>query len=202
MSEQDNKSLRDAPALGHVSFSGYDPGKTQNMELIERCAKHFAGSFLFYHDPVHLVRGKGAYLFDDKGRRYLDCYNNVQSMGHANPVIAKAIAEQSATLTTHTRYLHENVIELAEEVAETLPGDLDVCLFVCTGTEACELAMRIARVVTGRDGAIVMENSYHGNSKLVGEMSTATFDQQASSLYPGDRAAEYLQRPVPERGGG
>ena len=184
-----NKSLRDAGALRHVNFGGYDPDKTENIGLIERRNKHFAGSFLFYYDPVHLVKGKGAHLFDAKGRKYIDCYNNVQSMGHANPVIAKAIADQSAKLTTHTRYLHENVIEAAEEVVETLPGDLDVCLFVCTGTEAAELAMRIARVVTGNSGAIVMEHSYHGNSKLVGEMSTAT--------YPTSQRPPYIQAVEP-----
>ena len=133
---------------------------------------------LFYHDPVHIVRGEGVNLYDADGRRYLDCYNNVQSMGHGNARIARAIAQQSATLTTHTRYLHENVIELAEEVAATLPGDLEVCLFTCTGTEACELAMRIARVVTGHSGIVVMAGSYHGNSKLVGEMSTCVYPEE------------------------
>ena len=172
---EDNKSLKDAALLGHIKFGGYDPEKTEYLDLIQRRNRHFAGSLLFYHDPVHIVRGEGSHLYDAKGRRYVDCYNNVQSMGHANPAIARAIAEQSATLTTHTRYLNEQVIALAEEVAATLPGELEVCLFVCTGTEACELAMRIARVVTGRSGAIVLENSYHGNSKLVGEMSTATY---------------------------
>jgi 4-aminobutyrate aminotransferase-like enzyme len=171
-------SLKDKAQMGHINFGGYDRDTATNYDLIERRNRHFAGSFLFYHDPVHIVRGEGAHLYDAEGQRYIDCYNNVQSMGHANPEIARAIAEQSAQLTTHTRYLNENVIELAEEVAATLPGDLEVCLFVCTGTEACELAMRIARVVTGSNGAIVMENSYHGNSKLVGEMSTATYAPQ------------------------
>lgn len=97
------QSLKDSALLGHVKFGGYDPATTQNMELIERLAKHFAGSMLFYHDPVHIVRGKGAHLFDDKGHRYVDCCNNVQSMGHANPKIAKEIADQSALLNTHTR---------------------------------------------------------------------------------------------------
>jgi 4-aminobutyrate aminotransferase-like enzyme len=184
-----NKSLKNSAALGHIKFGGYDPETTQNIELIERRNKHFAGSMLFYHDPVHIVRGEGARLYDDKGQCYVDCYNNVQSMGHANPSIARAIADQSTVLNTHTRYLHENVIELAEEVAKTLPGDLEVCLFVCTGTEACELAMRIARVVTGNSGAVVMEGSYHGNSKLVGEMSTAT--------YPKEKRPSYIQAVEP-----
>ncbi|MEH6571258.1 MAG: aminotransferase class III-fold pyridoxal phosphate-dependent enzyme [Halioglobus sp.] len=183
--DKDKESPTGTAQLGHVKFGAYDPAVTEHIDLIERRNKHLAGSFLMYHDPIHIVEGKGAYLFDAKGRRYIDCYNNVQSMGHANPLIANAIAEQSARLTTHTRYLNENVIELAEEVASTLPGELEVCLFVCSGTEACELAMRIARVITGNSGAIVMESSYHGNSKLVGEMSTAT--------YPPENRPPYIQ---------
>ncbi len=182
-------SLKDSSRLGHVKFGGYDPATTRNMALIERRNKHFAGSLLFYHDPVNIVRGEGAYLFDQDGRKYVDCYNNVQSMGHANPAINQAIAEQSALLNTHTRYLHEGVVDLAEKVANTLPGDLEVCLFTCTGTEAAELAMRIARAVTDNTGAIVMEGSYHGNSKLVGEMSTAT--------YPPSRRPAYIQAVEP-----
>lgn len=189
MSESSDSPLKGTAQLGHIKFDGYDPATTKNMELIERRNRHLAGSMLFYHDPVQIVRGEGARLFDDEGRCYVDCYNNVQSMGHANPEIARAVADQSLLLATHTRYLHTNVIELAEEVAETLPGDLEVCLFVNSGTEACELAMRIARVVTGNSGAIVMENSYHGNSKLVGEMSTMT--------YPADRRPPYIQAVEP-----
>lgn len=186
---QDDNPIRESGALRFVNFGGYDAETTDNFELIERRKKHFAGSFLFYYNPIHIVRGQGAYLFDTKGRRYIDCYNNVQSMGHANPTITDAITKQTATLTTHTRYLNENVIEAAEEIAITLPADLDVCLFVCTGTEACELSMRIARVITGSSGSIVMEHSYHGNSKLAGEMSTAT--------YPSDRQPPWIKTLVP-----
>jgi 4-aminobutyrate aminotransferase-like enzyme len=189
VSESNDSPLKGSAQLGHIKFGGYDPAKTKNIDLIERRNRHFAGGMLFYHDPVQIVRGEGARLFDDEGRSYVDCYNNVQSMGHANPEIARAVADQSLLLATHTRYLHTNVIELAEEVAQTLPGDLEVCLFVNSGTEACELAMRIARVVTGNTGAIVMENSYHGNSKLVGEMSTMT--------YPADRRPPYIQAVEP-----
>ncbi|MEH6549768.1 MAG: aminotransferase class III-fold pyridoxal phosphate-dependent enzyme [Pseudomonadales bacterium] len=184
------KGFKDFAGLGHVNLDAkYDKSNTTNHDLIERRNKHFAGSFLFYHDPIHIVKGKGSHLFDDKGRRYVDFYNNVAVVGHANPRVAKAISDQALKLNTHTRYLHENVIELAETVAETLPGDLEVCLFTCTGTEACELAMRIARVVTGNTGAIVMENSYHGNSKLVGEMSTLT--------YPASQRPAYIKTVTP-----
>lgn len=183
------QTLTGLDIMGHVNTGGYDPAATTEHALIERRQRHLAGSMLFYHDPVHIVRGDGVNLYDARGRRYLDCYNNVQSMGHANPRISRAIAEQSAALTTHTRYLHENVVELAEQVTDTLPGDLEVCLFTCTGTEACELAMRIARVVTGSSGIVVMEGSYHGNSKLVGEMSTA--------MYPAEQRPPWIQAVEP-----
>ncbi|MCP4822218.1 MAG: aspartate aminotransferase family protein [Shimia sp.] len=180
-----SESKIESAQLSHVKFDGYDPETTSRAALIERRAKHFAGSFLFYHDPIEIVSGKGARLTDHAGRQYIDFYNNVQSMGHSNPDVGRAINKAYGKLTTHTRYLNQEVIELVEKAAQTLPGDLDVCLFTNSGTEAAELAMRIARVVTGKSGIAVLENSYHGNSKLVGEMSTAT--------YPAADRPDYIQ---------
>lgn len=182
MSKPSESKIENAQ-LSHVKFDGYDPETTSRAALIDRRAKHFAGSFLFYHDPIEIVSGKGARLTDHAGRQYIDFYNNVQSMGHSNPDVGRAISKAYGKLTTHTRYLNQEVIELAEMAAETLPGDLEVCLFTNSGTEAAELAMRIARVVTGKTGIAVMENSYHGNSKLVGEMSTATYAPQERPDY-------------------
>jgi 4-aminobutyrate aminotransferase-like enzyme len=125
----------------------------------------------FYEKPLYLVRGEGVWLFDDKGKRYLDCYNNVPSVGHCHPEVVEAVARQAATLNTHTRYLHHGIIEYAEMIAATLPGDLSVCSFVCTGTEANDLAYRIACAVTGNSGAIMTTDAYHGNSTLVSELS-------------------------------
>ncbi len=125
----------------------------------------------FYENPLYLVRGEGVWLYDDEGRRYLDCYNNVPSVGHCHPEVVEAIATQAATLNTHTRYLHHGIIEYAEMIAATLPGDLSVCSFVCTGTEANDLAYRIARSVTGNDGIVMTTDAYHGNSTLVAELS-------------------------------
>ena len=130
---------------------------------------------LFYDQPVHLVRGQGVWLWDADGRRYLDCYNNVASVGHCHPRVVEALCRQASTLNTHTRYLHENVVRYAERLGETLPGDLGVCMFVCTGTEANDLAFRIARTVTGHEGAIVTEHAYHGNSMVVSALSTAEY---------------------------
>ncbi len=144
--------------------------------LLQRREATLAPSYqLFYDEPVELVRGDGVWVFDEAGDRYLDCYNNVPSVGHAHPRVVAALAEQAARINTHTRYLHGNVVELAERLAEMLPGDLGVCYFVCTGTEANDLATQIARTVTGNHGAVVTESSYHGNSELVRLLSTDTY---------------------------
>lgn len=140
---------------------------------------------LFYRQPVHLVRGEGVNLYDSDGARYLDCYNNVASVGHCHPTVVEALTRQAGLLNTHTRYLHENVVEYAERLAATLPGDLSVCMFVCTGTEANDLAFRIARTVTGNEGAIVTEHAYHGNSLVVTELSTEE--------YPASEQPDYLE---------
>ena len=147
-----------------------------DQELIARRQRALAPSYqLFYDEPVQLVRGEGVWVYDADGRRYLDCYNNVPSVGHAHPRVVAALAEQSRLINTHTRYLHPKVVELAERLGHMLPGDLSVCYFVCTGTEANDLAVQIARVVSGNHGAIVTERSYHGNSDLVGRLSTDTY---------------------------
>ena len=125
----------------------------------------------FYSEPLYLVRGEDVWLYDEDGRRYLDCYNNVPSVGHCHPEVVATLARQAGTLNTHTRYLHHAIVEYAEMLADTLPGDLSACSFVCTGTEANDLAYRIARSVTGNDGAIMTTDAYHGNSTLVTELS-------------------------------
>ncbi len=147
-------------------------------DLRRRRAAVLAPSYqLFYDDPVHLVRGDGVWLFDAEGNRYLDCYNNVPSVGHAHPRVVAALADQTGLLNTHTRYLHEHVVELAERLGASLPGELSACYFVCTGTEANDLAVQIARAVTGNHGVMVTERSYHGNSDLVGKLSTDSYPE-------------------------
>ncbi len=158
-----------------VMKTGSDQKKRTTDDLLERRQKHFAGSFLMYQSPVEIVRGEGVWLFDRQGTRYLDCYNNVASVGHCHPRVVEALSSQAAVLNTHTRYLNDKIVDYAAHLAGTFPEGLDVCLFCCTGTEANELAMRIARTVSGQNGAIVIEHAYHGNSTLIGELSTCTY---------------------------
>ena len=157
-----------------------------NHNLLERRLRALGPAYrLFYENPVHLVRGEGAWLWDAEGRRYLDCYNNVASVGHCHPRVVEALQRQASTLNTHTRYLHENVVQYAERLGALLPGELNTCMFVCTGTEANDLAFRIARTVTGNEGAIVLDHAYHGNSMVVAELST--------SDYPTEQQPDYLE---------
>ena len=127
---------------------------------------------LFYKDPVHIVKGEGVWLFDADGRRYLDCYNNVPCVGHSHPKVVKALADQAATLNVHTRYLHEAVIEYGERLTETFAADLNMLFMTCTGTESNELALRMARSFTGKEGIVCTDATYHGNSTAVHALST------------------------------
>ena len=129
---------------------------------------------LFYERPVQLVRGQGAWLYDADDRRYLDMYNNVAHVGHCHPRVVDAICEQARRLNTHTRYLHENVVQLAERLTAKMPAALDTAMFCCTGSEANELALRIAHRATGGTGIIVVDYAYHGNTRAIYEISTDT----------------------------
>ena len=130
---------------------------------------------LSYADPVHVVRGVGAYLYDDTGRRYLDTVNNVPHVGHGNPRVAEAIARQSRVLNTNTRYLHSEIVALADELLAHFPDPLDVVFPVCSGSEANELALRMARCHTGNDGVVCVEGGYHGNTGGLVEISHYKF---------------------------
>lgn len=128
---------------------------------------------LFYDRPVQLVRGKGVWVYDADGRRYLDAYNNVPHVGHCHPHVVEAIARQAETLNLHTRYLHETVVDYAERLTAKFADPLDTAMFTCSGTEANELALRMARFKTGNEGLIVSDFSYHGNSATLAAVTTA-----------------------------
>jgi 4-aminobutyrate aminotransferase-like enzyme len=153
--------------------------------LLERRERLLGPAYrLFYKNPVHLVRGEGVWLFDADGKKYLDMYNNVPHVGHCHPQVVEAVCRQMATLNTHTRYLHENVIEYAERLTAKFPRELDTAMFCCTGSEANELALRIARTCTGGTGIIVTDSAYHGNTKAIFEISTED--------YPAEDIPEYV----------
>lgn len=161
----------------------------EEQSLIARRERVLGPAYrLFYERPLHFVRGEGVWLYDKEGRAYLDAYNNVASVGHGNPVVLEAIARQSAILNTHTRYLHENILNYAEALTATFPTDLSQIMFTCTGSEANDLAVRIARSHTGGSGIIVTKNAYHGVTSAVSEFSPSL--GSAVNLGPHVRAIE------------
>lgn len=127
---------------------------------------------LFYDDPVHLVRGQGVWVYDADGRKYLDCYNNVPHVGHCHPHVVEAISKQAATLNTHTRYLHEGILSYAERLTAKFDDPLSSMIMVCTGSEANDIALRMAEAVTGKRGIIVTDHTYHGNTTAVAALSS------------------------------
>ncbi len=124
-----------------------------------------------YRRPVNIVRGEAQYLYDEKGQRYLDCYNNVPHVGHSHPRVVRAVQRQMAVLNTNTRYLHENLVRYAERLTAKLPSPLSVCYFVCSGSEATELALRLAEAHTGQRDLIVSDHAYHGHSSTLIDIS-------------------------------
>ncbi|MGN6175230.1 MAG: aminotransferase class III-fold pyridoxal phosphate-dependent enzyme [Streptosporangiaceae bacterium] len=159
--------------------------------LLERRRRALPRSPLFYEHPVHLVRGEGVWMFDPDGRRYLDCYNNVPVVGHGHPRVVRAVAEQQRLLATHSRYLHEAIVELAERLKATLPPSLDAVLVVNSGSEANDLAWRIARAATGRGGAVVTAYAYHG-------LTEATHALSPEEWAKGEQPAHVATVPAPD----
>jgi 4-aminobutyrate aminotransferase-like enzyme len=131
---------------------------------------------LSYRTPLHIVRGEGAYLYDADGRAYLDCVNNVAHVGHAHPRVVEAGVAQMRLLNTNTRYLHETVLAYAERLTALLPDHLEVAFFTNSGSEANELALRLARAATGRPDVACVDVAYHGNTQRLVEISPYKFD--------------------------
>jgi 4-aminobutyrate aminotransferase-like enzyme len=159
--------------LSTAAASSSLPPREDDEELLRRRRRVLGGALseISYERPVHLVRGEGAWMFDAEGNAFLDSYNNVPVVGHSHPRVVAAIAEQSRRLNTNTRYLHENVVALAERLTASMPEELDTCVFVNSGSEANDAAMRFALRVTGRTGAIVTRFAYHGVSIATGDLS-------------------------------
>ncbi|MFX0078251.1 MAG: aminotransferase class III-fold pyridoxal phosphate-dependent enzyme [Candidatus Hermodarchaeota archaeon] len=129
-----------------------------------------------YPKPLKIVRGFMQYLYDEEGRAYLDARNNVLHVGHSHPKVVKALHEQAAVLNTNTRYLHENLVRYAQRLVATLPDPLSVCFFVNSGSEANELALRLARTHTNQSDIIVIEGAYHGNTSTLIDISPYKFN--------------------------
>jgi 4-aminobutyrate aminotransferase-like enzyme len=144
----------------------------REQALIERRQKLLGPAYrLFYAKPVHVVRGEGVWLYDPDGNAYLDVYNNVASVGHCHPHVVAALSRQAATLNTHTRYINDVILDYAEKLLGYFPPELSHVMFTCTGSEANDLAYRVARSYTGGTGFIVTQLAYHGVTVAISEMS-------------------------------
>jgi 4-aminobutyrate aminotransferase-like enzyme len=153
-------------------FTEHTRGAPKREETLERRRRVLGPSLsLAYEDPIEIVRGQGQFLYDSGGRAYLDCVNNVCHVGHSHPRVVAAMSEQAAVLNTNTRYLHPSIGEYAERLTATLPDSLEVCYFVNSGSEANELALRLARTHTGRHDVIVLDGAYHGNTSTLVDLS-------------------------------
>ena len=164
-----DEAARRLAAIARAPIARHDAA--DDLLLRRRRALGSALESLSYRTPLHLVRGEGAWMEAADGRRYLDAYNNVPVVGHAHPRVVDAIARQAATLNTNTRYLHEHVVELAERLTATLPDELDTVMFVNSGSEANDLAWRLATTVTGADAGIVTDWGYHGVTAAIADFS-------------------------------
>jgi len=125
----------------------------------------------FYEEPVHIVKGRGVWLWDSAGRRYLDCYNNVPHVGHCHPKVVAAIAGQAAVLNTHTRYVHAGILDYVEALTAKFDESLCSAIMVCSGSEANDVALRMAQAATGHKGIIATDRAYHGNTAAVSQLT-------------------------------
>ncbi len=161
--------------------------------------KHLGPSLsISYQKPLHIVRGQGQYLYDENNQPYLDAVNNVAHVGHNHPHVVKAAQEQTAVLNTNTRYLHDNLVEYAARLTATLPEPLSVCYFVCSGSEANELALRLARTHTCQRDLLVLDGAYHGNTAALIDISSYKFDGPGGAGKPNH--VHVLPMPDPYRG--
>ena len=167
-----NAHAAKAPMINAFDADRIDTLPEATQALIRRRQRVMGASYrLFYEEPVHLDRAEGVWLFAPDGTRYLDVYNNVPCVGHCHPRVVAAVRDQVGRLNTHTRYLTDIVVDYAERLVATFPADLSQVMLTCTGSEAIDLALRIARFTTGGLGVIVTENAYHGVTAAAAEAS-------------------------------
>ncbi|CAN7779928.1 aminotransferase class III-fold pyridoxal phosphate-dependent enzyme [Variovorax sp. LjRoot175] len=163
---------KDAHMLNSFDSSALSSLSQDEVALIRKREEVLGPAYrLFYEEPLHIVRGEGVFLYDREGRAYLDAYNNVASVGHCRPEVVEAIYRQATVLNTHTRYLHESVLQFADELLGTFPDEIGHAMFTCTGSEANDLALRVASKFTGGTGVIVTKLAYHGVTASIAEIS-------------------------------
>ncbi|KAM9253620.1 5-phosphohydroxy-L-lysine phospho-lyase isoform 2-T2 [Dugong dugon] len=165
-------------------------GKAETLALRRRLIGSSCRLF-FPEDPVKIVRGQGQYMYDEQGAEYLDCINNVAHVGHCHPLVVQAAHEQNQVLNTNSRYLHDNIVNYARRLAETLPEQLCVFYFLNSGSEANDLALRLARQYTGHQDVVVLDDAYHGHLSSLIDISPYKFQNL-------DGQKEWVHAPLPD----
>ncbi|CAL2108699.1 hydroxylysine kinase [Tenacibaculum sp. 190524A02b] len=179
------KSICPDPNLLFKSEELTNIQRKTNEDIIKYRKKHLGKSLsLQYKVPIKMVRGEGVYLIDQFGNKYIDTVNNVAHVGHEHPKVVKAGQQQMALLNTNSRYLHENINQLAKELIETLPPELNVLHFVNSGSEANELAIRMVKANTRERDIIASEVGYHGNANMCIDISSYKFDGKGGTGAP------------------
>lgn len=174
-----------------VDFAGLEPealsidhGRSP-QELMAARKRLLGGNLsVAYSEPLKIVRGEGVWLIDHTGRAYLDCFNNVAHLGHSHPRVIEALHRQSAILNTNTRYLHDAIIDYAERLTAELPEPLKVCYFVCTGSDANDLAIRMAKAHTGRRDFLTVDWAYHGHTDALIDISPYKYKRAGGTGRP------------------
>ncbi len=158
-------------------FSSIINEKDDYASLLQERNTHIGKNLsISYDTPLKIVKGALQYLYDDKGNTFVDCVNNVSHVGHCHPVVVRAMQKQIATLNTNTRYLNDHLVDYAKALTAMLPEELSVCYFTNSGSEANDLAIRMARHFTQQKDILVLDHAYHGTSTLAIEMSPYKFD--------------------------
>lgn len=184
-----------SPRADSPSWASLLPRRLDDDKLLEARRRLLGKNLsLSYRRPLHIVSGEDVWLVAADGRRYLDCYNNVAHVGHCHPRVVAALAAQASRLNTNTRYLHENIVAYAERLRGTLPVGLDTFFFVNSGSEANDLALRLARAATGRHGVVVLDWAYHGHTQALIEISPYKYKHRGG---PG-RAPWVTELPLPD----
>ena len=172
---------------------------TTTEEILEKRRRFLSSALsISYDPPLHIVRGRGSYLYDAAGREYLDCVNNVAHVGHCHPRVVEAACRQMAELNTNTRFLHPTIVEYAERLTTTLPDPLQMVFFVNSGSEANDLALRLARAHTKRREVVAIEGAYHGNTTSLVDISPYKFFGPGGEGKPDHM--EVVPTPDPYRG--
>lgn len=169
-------------------------GRDKQSLLAKRKERLGPNLSVSYREPLKIVRGEDVWLIDDSGRAYLDCYNNVAHVGHCHPRVVQAISRQIAVLNTNTRYLHDNIVNYTERLHKTLPRELDTFFVTCTGSEANDLALRMARAYTGRKDVFVLDWAYHGHTQSLIDISPYKYKRKGGAGRP-ERTQEL---PIPD----